>query len=63
MMSTPPRDLMHDDAPTATPTHPTLAGAFDRLVESNLELVSSVKELVGEVRLLIKAMTEGKGQT
>jgi hypothetical protein len=56
----PPRDLVHDDAPTKTPSHPTMAGAFDRLVDSNLELVASVKELVGEVRLLIKAMTEGK---
>jgi hypothetical protein len=58
----PPRDLIHDEEKTRSPSHPTMAGSFDRLVESNLELVSSVKELVGEVRLLIKALTEGRGQ-
>lgn len=57
------RDLMHDERPTKTPSHPTMAGAFDRLVESNLELVASVKELTSEVRLLIRALSEGKVPT
>ena len=52
-----PRDLMHDEQPTKTPSHPTMAGAFDRLVDSNLELASSVKELVNEVRSLIQALS------
>ncbi len=56
----PPRDMMHDDEPTRAPTHPTLAGAFDRLVEANLEVIASVRELTGEVRALVKALTEGK---
>jgi hypothetical protein len=31
--------MMHDQAPTRSPSHPTMGGTFDRLVESNLELV------------------------
>lgn len=58
----PPRDIVHDDAPTKTPTQPSMAGAFDRLVDANLELVRSVKELTGEVRALIRALSEGKNQ-
>lgn len=58
-----PRDLMHDEKPTKTPSHPTMAGAFDRLVESNLELASSVRDLTQEVRALIRAMSEGKVST
>ncbi len=50
------RDIMHDDEPTKTPTHPSMASAFDRLVESNLELASAVKVLAGEVRDLIAAL-------
>jgi len=58
----PPRDIVHDDAPTKTPSHPSMAGAFDRLAESNMELVASVKELTDEVRALIRALSEGKNQ-
>lgn len=63
----PAGDLVHDEEKTRTPSHPTMAGAFDRLVESNLELVASVTrlvasnvELVALVQQLIKAMTDGK---
>jgi len=35
--------MMHDSQPTRTPSHPTMGGTFDRLVESNLELVKVMR--------------------
>lgn len=49
-MSAQQHDMVHDDEPTRTPTHPTMASAFDRLVDANLELVAAVRELVTELR-------------
>lgn len=51
---------MHDDEPTRTPSHPGMAKSFDRLVESNLEVIASVRELTQEVRLLVQALSGGK---
>ena len=56
----PAHDIMHDEEKTRTPSHPSMANAFDRLVESNLELVASVRELAADVRALVTAIAEGK---
>jgi len=66
--------IMHDDEPTTSPKHPGLASAFDRLVDSNLEMAASVREFTAsvqaytasvqdfthEVRALLRALSEGK---